>query len=140
MATYPESDLNGQAGLADPQESDKLRILVCGSRTWDDPKAIERELAARKSSAGLVIDGAAPGADSMAHAIAVRLGIPTLRFPADWEKYGKSAGHKRNWQMLHEGKPDIMLAFARHLPTSRGTADMVKIARAAGISVFLFER
>jgi hypothetical protein len=35
--------------------------------------------------------------------------------------------------MLNEGKPDLVVAF----PGGRGTADMVKRARAAGIELIL---
>jgi hypothetical protein len=41
------------------------------------------------------------------------------------------AGPIRKQQMLDEGKPDLVVAF----PGGRGTAHMVRIARAAGIEV-----
>jgi ABC-type Fe3+-hydroxamate transport system substrate-binding protein len=45
-------------------------------------------------------------------------------------KYGPSAGPIRNGRML-EYKPDLVIAF----PGGRGTANMVKQARKAGIAV-----
>ena len=50
-------------------------------------------------------------------------------FPADWKVRGRAAGHIRNQQMLDEGRPHLVVAF----PGGRGTADMVRRARAAGI-------
>jgi hypothetical protein len=55
----------------------------------------------------------------------------TLSFPANWKQYGKSAGYRRNTQMLEEGKPDIVIAF----PGGRGTEMMCEIAETAGITV-----
>jgi hypothetical protein len=52
----------------------------------------------------------------------------TLSF---WNKCGIGAGYFRNVQMLEEGKPDLVVAFLG----GKGTAMMVKIARAAGVEV-----
>lgn len=60
-------------------------------------------------------------------------GIPVRVFPADWETHGRAAGHIRNRQMLVEGKPDIVVAFAG----GRGTQNMINQARKAGVTVFL---
>lgn len=49
---------------------------------------------------------------------------------ADWDNHGRAAGPVRNARML-EWKPDIVIAFAG----GRGTADMVRRAKAAGIRV-----
>lgn len=78
-----------------------------------------------------VIHGAAPGADFLAGWWAMTNNIPVRAFPADWRKYGKRAGFRRNQQMLDEGKPDIVFAF----PGGNGTKDMVKRAKAAGVPV-----
>src|SRR5215475_12388663 len=50
---------------------------------------------------------------------------------ADWGQFGSGAGPIRNSKMLAEGKPEMVLAF----PGGRGTANMVKQARSAGVSV-----
>jgi hypothetical protein len=78
-----------------------------------------------------VIDGAAPGADRLAHQWATARNIPTLRFRADWRMHGKAAGPIRNAQMLRDGKPDLVIAF----PGGSGTEDMIRQARAAGVEV-----
>lgn len=67
----------------------------------------------------------------MARCYAADHGISAEGFPADWRKYGKSAGPLRNQQMIDEGKPDLVVAF----PGGTGTADMVRRAKAAGIRV-----
>lgn len=52
-------------------------------------------------------------------------------FRADWEQCGRQAGPLRNARMLAEGRPDAVIAF----PGGKGTADMVRKARAAGLPV-----
>jgi hypothetical protein len=52
-------------------------------------------------------------------------------YKAEWDKHGRAAGPIRNQQMLDDGKPDLVLAFAG----GRGTDDMCRRAREAGIEV-----
>jgi len=60
-------------------------------------------------------------------------------YPADWKRYGYKAGPIRNKQMLVEGKPDVVLAFPRgSLSETRGTKDMVKQARKAGVRTIVY--
>lgn len=82
-----------------------------------------------------LICGMAFGADTMAYNWAKRHGITVHEFPADWKKYGKAAGPIRNKRMLDEGKPDLVIAF----PGGGGTANMVKLAREAGVEVVVVE-
>ncbi len=117
-----------------------MRVLVCGSRWWKDVAAIEQRLRALNLGAGdVIIDGHATGADQIAHAFADRNKITSKCFPADWEEYGNAAGPIRNAQMLRVGKPDLVLAFHGNLDGSKGTYDMVKKARKAGIEVRVYE-
>lgn len=106
-----------------------MRLLVCGGRDYHDRETVFREL--DKLAPALVIHGGAPGADTLAATWCVATRTPELRFPAEWSLYGKAAGPLRNQQMLDEGKPTLVLAF----PGGRGTADMIRRARKAGIPV-----
>lgn len=85
----------------------------------------------------IIIDGMARGADSLGYACAVDLGCETERYPAEWEKHGKSAGPIRNHRMLQEGRPDLVLAFHSDLAKSKGTKHMVEIAMKAGVEVIV---
>src|SRR5712664_925796 len=115
-----------------------MRVLVCGDRRWSDRAAIERELNELPFDA-TIIHGGATGADTLAGEIATDWQMPVVVFPAEWEKHGKAAGPIRNSRMLAEGKPDRVLAFHKFLPGSKGTADMVRKAKAAGVPVEVFE-
>jgi YspA, cpYpsA-related SLOG family len=107
------------------------RVLVCGGRNLKDEPWVYTALASCIRPWDLVITGGAAGADTIAHDFAVGMGCPTLVFPADWQKHGRSAGPIRNRAMLSEGKPDLVLAF----PGGAGTDDMVKRARGGTVEV-----
>lgn len=79
----------------------------------------------------VIISGMANGVDTVAIEWAVMNWCSLEEYPADWKQYGKAAGPIRNQRMLDEGKPDLVIAF----PGGRGTADMVRKAKAAGIEV-----
>lgn len=113
------------------------RVLVCGSRDYNDQDRIWNTLDAVHGTYGIatLIEGEASGADSHARDWALNEpGVEILKFPADWKKYGKAAGPIRNKQMLVEGEPDIVYAFTnKPLSQSKGTLNMVTQARKAGI-------
>lgn len=111
-----------------------MRVLVCGGRNFDRPTTVYRALDALHKKVGIdvVIEGNARGADRMAGYWARKNRIENRKFPADWDAFGKSAGHIRNAQMLTEGQPDMVVAF----PGGPGTANMVKRAEDAGIDVY----
>ena len=58
--------------------------------------------------------------------------------PAEWDTFGKAAGPIRNGWML-KMEPDLVLAFHNDIRQSKGTANMVSIARKKGIEVKIFE-
>lgn len=113
-----------------------MRVLVCGSREFADFPAVYNRLA-RYPKGTIVIEGGALGADLLAKVAAKMLDFEVWEFPADWEKHGVAAGPIRNKRMLVEGKPDHVIAFP--LPQSRGTYDMIRQAKAAGVTVEVVE-
>lgn len=106
-----------------------MRVLVCGGRDYNDWDVFCNVLDHFQPDE--IISGMARGADTLAVTYASRFKIPLLAFPANWDAHGRSAGPIRNQQMLDEGKPDLVVAF----PGGRGTADMVRRARKAGVAV-----
>ena len=117
-----------------------MRVLVCGSRDFGNPEFLNSTLNEFHSKHGIdvLINGAAPGADTLAHLWAQDNGIDTESYPANWKAHGRAAGPMRNKRMLTEGKPDAVIAFInKPLEQSRGTANMCKIAREAGVKVYV---
>lgn len=111
-----------------------MRILVTGSRDWDKPEFIEKILGGYREliPAPMLVVGACPsGADRYAEEIwSDQWQLPIERHPADWESWGKSAGPRRNQQMVNLGA-DLCLAFLKD--GSRGTTDCGNKAILAGI-------
>ena len=110
-----------------------MRVLVCGGRDYWDKDKVFSVLREIKPTA--IIEGGCGGADHLAYKYWLTKcdldKVKWLRFTAEWDRYGRSAGPRRNDRMLKEGKPDLIVAF----PGGRGTADMVERARKAGVPV-----
>src|SRR6266511_3163605 len=122
-----------------------MRLLVCGSRTWTDHVQlgweIEGIVAEHQGEPIVLLHGDARGADRLAGELAQARGWRLEVYPAHWRTQGRAAGIRRNLRMLHQARPDLVLAFVdKPLPTSRGTAHMVAIARVAHIPVRVIER
>jgi len=110
---------------------DGVRVLVCGGRNFDDAGLLERVLNDLDERPRLIIEGGAQGADRWARSWARMRGIEVQTFEAQWARDGRAAGPIRNQAMLINGRPDLVVAF----PGGRGTADMVRRAKAAGVRV-----
>ena len=108
------------------------RVLVCGSRDWTDQAVIERVL--RANGPALIVHGAARGADQLAARVAHALGWPVEQHPADWRRYGSSAGPKRNLAML-DTHPTLVIAFTTIPGGTPGTRHTLTNAYRRGIAV-----
>lgn len=119
-----------------------MRILITGSREWSDWDVIEAAIIKAARDAGatprstVIVHGNARGADRIAAGIARTYGCAVEEHPANWDQYGKAAGHRRNVKMVNLGA-DICLAFP--LGASPGTWGCVRLAKAAGIPVTVHE-
>jgi hypothetical protein len=107
-----------------------MRVLVCGGRLYNDIRRAHEELAGLRPIHCIIAGGAA-GADTIAERWAKLHNVPCELYLADWQTHGRAAGPKRNAAMLAQSHPDIVLAF----PGGRGTADMVRRAKHAGVRV-----
>ncbi len=113
-----------------------MRVLICGDRYWADDLAI-RTYILEHPDITTVIEGEQRGADIIARNIANDLHIKVLPFPANWDLYHKAAGAIRNKQMLDEGKPDLVVAFHNNIAQSKGTKNMIELAKKYSIPVEL---
>lgn len=126
----------------------RFRVLVTGSRGWQDVAHVHGVLDAQcraASTAGYdgltVVHGAAKGLDSMVAGwanIRERRGWPVSAeaHPADWARWKKAAGFKRNSRMVELGA-DVCYAWI--LNGSRGATACADLAEKFGIHVERFQ-
>jgi hypothetical protein len=110
------------------------KILVCGARDYEDYDKIEKTVRDFLTKDTIFIQGGAPGADTLAGQIARNNVVHCAQVDAMWDKFGRAAGQLRNAAMLAL-EPEIVFAFYTNKLKSKGTANMVKQAKKAGIRV-----
>lgn len=110
----------------------EFRIIIAGSRTFTDYELLAAKMNALTKYLDFteveVISGEAKGADELGERWGLDNNVPVKRFPAQWDKLGRGAGHIRNTQML-EHCTHVVVFWDGH---SRGSADMIRKTRAAG--------
>lgn len=118
-----------------------MKILVCGSRTFNNYGLLEEILDDYIENEyygdmdkNIIISGGANGADKLAEEYADYNEITKIIHLAEWDKYGKKAGHLRNQKMIDE-KPDLVIAFWDG--QSKGTADTIQKAKQNKINTFI---
>ena len=115
--------------LPDMVEMTPFRLLVAGSRDFDDQLSVDFTLdyvIGGWLPNVIIIEGGALGADTCAKNYAISRGIPYEEYMADWTEHGRSAGYIRNKQMFDTGVDGAVLF---HLHNSRGTYNMLEILR-----------
>lgn len=118
-----------------------MKIIVTGPRDYTNYKFVELKIAMiwsmyKKNASNIeIVEGGAKGVDSLAKQVALTHKLSLKEFPADWNKYGHSAGPIRNSQMADYG--DILIAFRYINNPSKGTESMIKIALKKGLEVHI---
>ena len=110
-----------------------FKVIVCGSRSFNDYGLLKSRLdriLSLKSDVEIV-SGKARGADCLGEKYASKHDLPLTQFPALWDKYGRSAGFRRNHSMADYS--DACVAFWDG--KSRGTAHMIDLCREKGLPV-----
>ena len=106
------------------------KLLICGSRSID---FINLDNYLKPDCCNVVIAGGARGIDTIAEKWAKRHGIKTDIYKPEWDKYGKSAGIKRNKIMVDNA--DFVLAFWDN--KSSGTLNSIDYAKKKGIPIIV---
>jgi len=112
---------------------DNFRVVVAGGRHFSDftklTLALDSALAAKKLTHNIVIvSGKARGADSLGEKYAKLRGYDVHEYPADWDKFGKSAGYKRNKQMASNSDASVVFWDGK----SVGTKHMINLTKQVG--------
>lgn len=111
-----------------------MRIAVVGSRTFTDWNYAKKILDNWVFDGDTIISGGALGADSLARQYASRCPLVNLiEYKPDWDRYGRSAGYRRNKQIVNNS--DMLIAFWDG--RSKGTKHSIDLANARGIRVII---
>lgn len=119
--------------------SNDLRIIVAGSRTFNDYDLLESTLSdyLKENNNVTIISGAAKGADQLGERFARKYRYNLKCFPAQWDTYGKSAGPIRNRKMAEYASEGHGILFAFWDGNSRGTKSMIELAKKYGLEVYV---
>jgi SLOG family YspA-like protein len=105
-----------------------MKLVIAGSRTFTNYQLLCQTLAPDRHRITAVIHGGARGADQLGFRWAVRHHVRSRCFAADWERFGKVAGVRRNHQMAQAG--DLLIAFWDE--RSAGTRHMISCMQQLG--------
>ena len=107
--------------------------IIAGSRSITDFYVIQAAVRSAPWKLSQIVSGCAHGVDQTAEQLAPELGVTIKRFPAQWQREGKSAGFKRNVAMATYA--DALIAVWDG--ESRGTKHMIDVAYRQGLKVFI---
>lgn len=116
-----------------------MRVIIAGSRTVTDYAAVEEAVRASDFSITLVVSGHAAGVDQLGEIWASRQKIPVATFLPDWRRFGRSAGIRRNEQMILwvARQPEQGGLIGVWDGASRGTRHAIECARQHGLLVYV---
>lgn len=110
-----------------------MRIAVVGSRHYRNLENVVTYINSLPDDT-VIVSGHAKGVDQTAERAAKKRGLEVVSIPANWDKYGKPAGYRRNIQMLDIVDKVVVFWDGK----SPGTRHMIDKARKRKIDVLRF--
>jgi hypothetical protein len=110
-----------------------LKVAIVGSRGFPNLQLVIDYVNSLPEDTEIV-SGEARGVDRAAKNAALARGLKYTGFPADWDTYGKSAGFRRNVDVVEYA--DEIVAFRYNY--SPGTSHMIKITLARGKPITIY--
>lgn len=112
-----------------------MKVIIAGTRDFNDYHAVKSTVARTCWEINEVVSGGASGADALGEEYERHNSIPLKIFKADWNQHGKAAGPIRNKEMATYA--DALIAFWDGV--SKGTMNMIQEARNAGLKVYVYQ-
>ena len=108
-----------------------MKVIIAGGRTFNNYQLLCQicDDYLTDYSNIEIVSGCANGADKLGEKYALEKGYLLEQFPANWNKFGKSAGFIRNEEMAKYS--DILIAFWDG--ESKGTKHMINLANRYGL-------
>ena len=117
-----------------------MRLIIAGSRNIDKIQHLYNAILTFelqdviRNEVTEIISGGAKGADTLGEILAEKLNIKLKRMPANWNKYGKSAGYRRNKEMSQCADSCLVL----YNGSSKGSQHMIDLAKEAGLKLWVY--
>jgi len=111
------------------------KIVVAGGRTYTNTGMVFICLEKIVQKGDVIISGHAKGVDMMGELYAQKNNLACEIYPAEWDKYGRSAGPRRNEQMAQVADKVVVFWDFK----SRGTKNMVDMAKKYKKELFIFD-
>ncbi len=113
-----------------------MRCIIAGSRNNIEYQNVFSAMGECPWSSEIteVVSGKARGVDTMGEQWAKENNIPIKEFPANWKKFGRSAGPRRNEEMGDYA--DALIAVWDG--ESKGTKHMIDYSKNKGLRVFVY--
>lgn len=113
-----------------------MKTIIAGSRLITDYSVVKAAVEESGFKITEVVSGTASGIDRLGEQWAEEQNIPIKRFPAQWKKFGKSAGVIRNKEMGEYADAAIIIWDG----VSKGTKNMIDIATALKLKMFVIKK
>jgi len=112
-----------------------MRTVIAGSRSVMESDVYEvLRHCPWVNEISCVISGTARGADRAGERWAKEHNLEVMRYPAEWELYGRGAGPRRNREMAENA--DALVAVWNGI--SRGTESMIRHALRLGLRTLIY--
>ena len=111
-----------------------MKTIIAGSRTITNYNLIKNTLDKLDIKIFEIVSGTANGVDRLGERYAKENNIKLIKFPADWDKFGKSAGYIRNKEMAKYSEQCIIFWDG----ISKGTKHMIDLARKYKLNLRIF--
>lgn len=99
-----------------------MKVIIAGSRNIDDYSLVVRTIQNSGYDITEVVSGTAVGPDRLGEQWARANNIPIKEMPADWIRFGNSAGPQRNRAMAEYADAAIIIWDGQ----SKGTRNMIE--------------
>ncbi len=111
-----------------------MKTIIAGSRSITSYPIVCAAITNSKFKITEIVSGTARGVDRLGEEYAIYFNTPIKRMPANWGKYGKSAGPIRNREMAEYADALIAVWDGK----SKGTANMIEVSKEFGLKVFVY--
>ncbi|MEM6533815.1 MAG: DUF2493 domain-containing protein [Myxococcota bacterium] len=109
-----------------------MRLIIAGSRDITDPDIVDHCISIFGLIPDVVLSGCARGVDKLGEDWARENNVRIERWPAEWNRYGKMAGPRRNGQMADHSNALLLIWDGK----SRGSKNMKNQAAIRGLAIF----